>query len=673
MTPMRTRLLSFVLAALATSAALADIPQADPTKAAPVLPPVAEPAARGTTVPLTATDAAAFLDGLLPSSMAIGDIAGATVAIVKDDALLLTRGYGFADVEKRTPVDPAQTLFRPASISKLFTWTAVMQQVEAGKLDLDHDINEYLDFKIEGYGGEPIKLRHLMTHTAGFEESLLDLLITDINKLKPLGAALKDSIPARIYRPGTVPAYSNYGASLAGYIVSRVAGVPFEQYIEEHIFKPLKMEHSTFRQPVPAALREQLSNSYATASSGKPVPFELGSDSPAGALSAPAPDMARFMMAHLNGGLLPGGDESNRILKPETTELMHSVANRPAPGVDAMAHGFYEQSRNGVHAIAHGGDLTAFHSELVLIPSAKVGLFVSFNSSGKENSVYKLRTALFEAFMDRYFPRQAPPQDEPLADPKVHAAAVAGPYEGSRRAEKNLFSFFYMFGQSAATANADGTIQVGGLTGLDDQEKKFREVAPWLWREVGSEMRLAATHDEQGNVTSLVPDGYGPIIIFQRPPAWRDKRWLQPAIVVAGAVVVLALLIRVVGSLRRRFSRSAAALAAPVADANRGRTLTAILLCFAFIALAVTVLLMFSSESFWVISSDGRWFVRLLQLSALAGVVGAVIAVIAAVDTWRAPARKLSLSIGRSVLAAACLVWAYVAVAFHFLAIHLQY
>jgi CubicO group peptidase (beta-lactamase class C family) len=673
MTPMRTRLLSFVLAALATSAALADIPQADPTKAAPVSPPVAEPAARGTTVPLTATDAAAFLDGLLPSSMAIGDIAGATVAIVKDDALLLTRGYGFADVEKRTPVDPAQTLFRPASISKLFTWTAVMQQVEAGKLDLDHDINEYLDFKIEGYGGEPIKLRHLMTHTAGFEESLLDLLITDINKLKPLGAALKDSIPARIYRPGTVPAYSNYGASLAGYIVSRVAGVPFEQYIEEHIFKPLKMEHSTFRQPVPAALREQLSNSYATASSGKPVPFELGSDSPAGALSAPAPDMARFMMAHLNGGLLPGGDESNRILKPETTELMHSVANRPAPGVDAMAHGFYEQSRNGVHAIAHGGDLTAFHSELVLIPSAKVGLFISFNSSGKENSVYKLRTALFEAFMDRYFPRQAPPQDEPLADPKVHAAAVAGPYEGSRRAEKNLFSFFYMFGQSAATANADGTIQVGGLTGLDDQEKKFREVAPWLWREVGSEMRLAATHDEQGNVTSLVPDGYGPIIIFQRPPAWRDKRWLQPAIVVAGAVVVLALLIRVVGSLRRRFSRSAAALAAPVADANRGRTLTAMLLCFAFIALAVTVLLMFSSESFWVISSDGRWFVRLLQLSALAGVVGAVIAVIAAVDTWRAPARKLSLSIGRSVLAAACLVWAYVAVAFHFLAIHLQY
>jgi CubicO group peptidase (beta-lactamase class C family) len=652
---MSIRLLSVAVAVLASTAAFADAPPPEPAQ-------------------LTAADAAAFLDGMLPSAMAIGDIAGATVAIVKDDALLLTRGYGSADVEKRVPVSAEQTLFRPASISKLFTWTAVMQQVEAGKLDLDHDINEYLDFKIEGYGGQPIKLRHLMTHTAGFEESLLDLLVEDLSKVKPLDEALKDGIPARIYPPGTVPAYSNYGASLAGYIAARAVGMQFEQYIEEHIFKPLKMEHSTFRQPVPDGLREHLSNSYATASSQKPVPFEFGSDAPAGALSATAPDMAQFMMAHLNGGLLPGGDDANRILKPETTELMHSVANRPAPGVDAMAHGFYEQSRNGVHAIAHGGDLTAFHSELVLIPSAKVGLFVSFNSSGKANSVYKLRTALYEAFMDRYFPRQSPLQDPPApADLKAHAAAVAGAYEASRRAEKNLFSFFYMFGQSAATANEDGTIQVGGLTGLNDEEKKFREVEPWLWREVGSEMRLAATHDEQGKVVSLVPDGYGPIIVFQRPPAWRDKRWLQPAVVVAGSVIVLALLIRVIAPLRRRFARSAATAPATVVDPNRGRSLVAILLCFAFIALAVSVLLMFSSASFWVISSDARWFVRLLQLSALAAVIGAVISVIAAVDTWRAPARKLSLSIGRTVLAASCLVWAYVALAFHFLAIRLQY
>jgi CubicO group peptidase (beta-lactamase class C family)/uncharacterized membrane protein YozB (DUF420 family) len=642
---MSMRLPSIVVAVLAATVAFADEP-------APKAP-----------VPLTAEDAAAFLDGMLPASMAIGDIAGATVAIVKDDALLMTRAYGFADVAKRVPVSAEQTLFRPASISKLFTWTSVMQQVEAGKLDLDHDINEYLDFKIEGYGGQPIKLRQLLTHTAGFEESLLDLLVDDVSKIKPLEKALKDSIPARIYPPGSTPAYSNYGASLAGYIVQRASGMPFEQYVEEKIFKPLRMEHSTFRQPVPEGLREHVSNGYAAAS-GDVVPFEYGSDFPAGSLSATAPDMAQFMLAHLNGGLLPGGDDSNRILKADTTELMHSVANRPGEGVDAMAHGFYEQSRNGMRAIAHGGDLVAFHSELILIPAAKVGLFFSFNSSGKNNSVYNLRTAVFEGFMDRYFPRQTPAPDAPPADAKAHAAAVAGAYEGSRLAEKSLFSFFYMFGQSAATVRDDGDIEIGGLSGLNDEPKKFREVAPWLWREVGGEMRVAATRDEQGNVQTLVPDGYGAIIVMQRPPAWRDKRWLQPLVMIAGAIVVLALVIRVVGFLRRR----------PVEpDKNRRRALIAILTCSVFIALAVAVLLMFSSQSFWVISSDARWFVRLLQLSALLAVVGAAVAVLAAVDTWRAPTRKLSLSIGRTALAAACLVWAYVAVAFHFLSPGLQY
>ena len=652
---MTARLASFIVAAAAASiasAARADAPQ-------PATPPA-----------LTAEDAAAFLDGMLPTAMAIGDVAGATVAIVKDDALLLTRAYGLADVEKRVPVSAQDTLFRPASISKLFTWTAVMQQVEAGKLDLDHDINEYLDFRIEGYGGQPIKLRHLMTHTAGFEESLLDLLVDDVSHVKPLGEALKHSIPARIYPPGTVPAYSNYGASLAGYIVSRASGMPFEQYIEERIFEPLKMEHSTFRQTLPGSLREHLSNSYAAAS-GKPVPFEYGSDVPAGALSATAPDMAQFMMAHLNGGLLPGGDDSSRILKPETTELMHSVANRPAPVVDAMALGFYEQGRNGVRVIAHGGDLTAFHSELVLIPAAKVGLFISFNSSGKENAVYKVRTAVYEGFMDRYFPRQAPAPVAPPSDASQHAAALVGNYEGSRRADQNLFSFFYMFSQTAAEVRDDGSLVINGLVALNGEPKRFREVQPWLWQEEHGEQRLAVGRDEHGGIVSLVPDGYGAIIVFQRPPLWRNKAWLVPAVMVAGGIIGLALLIRVIAFLRRRFSRAGAAAVA--ADRNRRRSLAAILSCAIFIGSCLTVLTMFSSESFWVISSDGRWFVRLVQLSALLCVLGAIVAIIVAVDTWRAPARTLSLSIGRTALAAACLVWAYVAVAFHFLAVRLQY
>src|SRR4029077_548444 len=119
--------------------------------------------------PLTEQDANAWLDGYMPYALHSGDIAGAVVAIVKDGRVLTERGYGFSDVEKRTPVDPEKTLFRPGSVSKLLTWTAVMQLVEQGKIDLDADVNKYIDFKIPERDGKPITLRNIMQHTAGFE------------------------------------------------------------------------------------------------------------------------------------------------------------------------------------------------------------------------------------------------------------------------------------------------------------------------------------------------------------------------------------------------------------------------------------------------------------------------------------------------------------------------
>ncbi len=146
-----------------------------------------------------------------------------------------------SDVKKHTPVSASYTMFRPGSISKLFTWTAVMQLVEEGKVDLDADVNKYIDFHIAGFGGKPITVRHLMTHTPGFEEGLKDLLIKDPKAMISLETAMKANTPETIYPPGAVPAYSNYGAGLAGYIVQRVSGMPFEAYVEQKIFTPLQM------------------------------------------------------------------------------------------------------------------------------------------------------------------------------------------------------------------------------------------------------------------------------------------------------------------------------------------------------------------------------------------------------------------------------------------------
>src|SRR5262245_48494785 len=204
--------------------------------------------------PLTAQDVEAFLEGLIPAEIERNDIAGATVAIVKDGKLLFAKGYGYADVAKHTPVSAEETLFRPGSVSKLFTWTAVMQLVEQGKLDLDRDVNEYLDFKIPATYAEPITLRHLMTHTPGFEEAIKDLFVPDASQLKPLRDYLTNHIPRRIFPPGKIPAYSNYATALAGYIVERVSGKPYNEYIRDEILLALGMNRSTFVQPLPAEL-----------------------------------------------------------------------------------------------------------------------------------------------------------------------------------------------------------------------------------------------------------------------------------------------------------------------------------------------------------------------------------------------------------------------------------
>src|SRR5262249_10939160 len=211
-------------------------------------PPAAAPAPSPSPAPeMTASDVGAFLDGLVPAQLGPADVAGAVVVVVKDGKVLVGRGYGFADVEKRAPVSWETTLFRPGSISKLFTWTAVMQQVEQGKLDLDADVNKYLDYKVPEAFGKPITLRDVMTHTPGYEDYAKDLIVGDANMLVALGDHLKTHQPHRIFPPGSTPAYSNYATAMAGYIVERVSGKPFADYVEPNTTVPPGMHRATFK------------------------------------------------------------------------------------------------------------------------------------------------------------------------------------------------------------------------------------------------------------------------------------------------------------------------------------------------------------------------------------------------------------------------------------------
>ncbi len=496
--------------------------------------------------PLAASDLQPFFDGLVPYAIRRGDIAGAGIVVVKDGKIVLAKGYGYANVAKRLPVVPDKTLFRPGSVSKLFTWTAVMQLVQDGKLNLDTDVNTYLDFKIPPKFGKPITLRNLMTHTGGFEEVVRDLLVEQKSQLFPMRAYLIERMPGRIFPPGEVIAYSNYGATLAGYIVQRVSGEPYDDYIENHIFKPLRMAHSTFVQPPPGNLALMLANGYQTASSDKPAPFEFIEAAPAGAASATITDMAHFMIAYLQGGRYDGGT----ILRPATIKEMFTLQVAPAPGMNGYDLGFYQENRNGQVIVGHGGDTNVFHSDLHLIPNSHVGIYMSFNSAGKDGAVEKVRTEIFRRFLDRYYPYK-PPAEATVPNPQRDASRVAGWYQSSRRIDRAL-QFLYALGQTSVSARPDGTVEVSMLTDLADNPLRWREVGPLYYRQVNGQAHLKFTTDANGRVVSWTSDDFIPVFIFQRVDGLKALGALKTMLTCFIAVLVISLLIRLGAWIARR-------------------------------------------------------------------------------------------------------------------------
>ncbi|HWA31714.1 MAG TPA: serine hydrolase domain-containing protein, partial [Rhizomicrobium sp.] len=459
---------------------------------------------------MTPGDLRAFFDGMVPYAIHRDDIAGATLVVVRDGQIIFSQGYGYADIKKKKPVIADQTLFRPGSVSKLFTWTAVMQLVEEGKLNLDADVNQYLDFKVPDAFGKPITLRNIMTHTAGFEESVSELFLQKASQQFPLREYLIKHMPARIFPPGKVVAYSNYATTLAGYIVQRVSGEPFDDYIADHIFKPLDMNNSTFKQLPPPALMKNMASGYKQASDPTPQPYEIVEAAPAGALASTATDMAHFMIAHLNGGEYNGA----RILKPETVKEMHSLNYVLAPGLNGFDLGFYQENRNGHQIIGHGGDTEVFHSDLHLITDANTGIFMSFNSAGKDGGVEAVRVAIFRAFLDRYFP-YTPPAEKTVADPDKDNARVAGYYVASRRKDTALRLLFQL-GQTAVVAQPDKTITVDMLKDFAGVPKKWRNVGPLTYREVGGQAHLKFVTDKDGNISYFTSDDFIPVELLQR-------------------------------------------------------------------------------------------------------------------------------------------------------------
>jgi len=606
---------------------------------------------------LTEADLGAWLDGMVPLGIGRGDIAGAVVVVVKDGHVLVEKGYGVADVKTGKPVEPARTLFRPGSISKLFTWTAVMQLVEQKKLDLDADVNIDLDFTIPHTFGQPVTLRDLMTHRPGFEESIKRLFTEDPTRMRSIGNGLKMWVPEQIFPPGDRPAYSNYGATLAGYIVERVSGEKFADYIAHHIFQPLGMTHSTFVQPLPRNLAGDMSSGYDKAS-GDPKKFEMVWMSPAGALSTTGDDIAKFMIAYLNGGA--------PILKPATVKLMHSEIYQRNPPVPGMGLGFYHEDTNGRVIVGHGGDTILFHSDLHLIPDAGVGLYYSQNSAGKENS--GIRGPLFRQFMDRYFPAPAQKPEPTLKSAKADGALVAGMYDSSRRSESSFFRIANQ--QTKVTLNGDDTISMTDSLGMNGEPRKWREVRPFVWREVGGPHLLIAKIKDSA-VTELATDLYPQIWTTTRSPFWRSSAWNIPLLIGTLAMLVLTVIFWPIKAvLRWRY-------ASPFPYTGRAATMYRLTRVVALIDLVflggffAALLYGAGHLAFFDAPTDPIFF--LLEVLGVIGIVGTIIPLYNLNLALSDRTRPWWTKVTDGLIALACLATIWIAVTLNFVNFHFNY
>ncbi|MFC6976572.1 serine hydrolase domain-containing protein [Halomicroarcula sp. GCM10025709] len=410
---------------------------------------------------------------------------GATVAIVSGDAPVLTKGYGAADVETAVPVRAAETVFRVGSVGKLLTYTAVMKGVEDGVLDLDTDVNTYLSdsrVTIPDTYDDSVTLRHLGTHTAGFESTLDPDIVADPDTLDSLETLLTNQQPSRIRPPGELVGYSNYGAALAGHVVAEAYDTTFEEYVQSRIFDPLGMTHSTFLQPVPSDQPGDLAAPHI-----RDTDSFLAADDvyinmrPAGSLSATATDMAAFMQAHLGDGAV----DDARILDAETAETMHSRHHVRHPAVTNWRYGFHEYGTPDANLIGHSGATINYTSYLLLAPDHDVGIFVAYNSNPDE-----LPKAVVDEIVAEYELQQAPTTPTPTSRPggQERAETVAGEYSLTSLPQRGPLQVVDFLEQLTVEPAANGRLRT---TTLEGDGREWVETDPYVYEEVGGHDVLA--------------------------------------------------------------------------------------------------------------------------------------------------------------------------------------
>ena len=449
----------------------------------------------------------AYLSGSIEAELNVDNIPGATLAVVHKGEVKILKGYGYADISNKKKVDPNMTLFRLASISKLFTWTGIMQLYEDGKLDLEDDISKYLsDLNIPDNFPKKITIKHLMAHCPGFEDEISGLFSKTPDAMIPLAEILQSKIPSRVRLPGVHSSYTNHGTGMAGHIIENITGKEYTDYIKTEILQPLGMTQGTFHQPIPPNLEKYNSKGYRYIN-GEQLEqgFEYVPLYPAGGASFSASSMAKFMMMFLNHGKC--GDAV--ILDSATYELMSSPAHQHHPAVNPMRHGFQDMSQNGQTIFGHGGDLFYHHAILALLPDHDLGIFVAVNA---EIGFPGAHSRILRNFVDHYFPVKI----SALSSSNVgELEEFSGRYGMNRYSHDDVLKLSKLAGLINVEVTKDGYLK----TAFGNMTIKWARKDGDIFRDVNSTETLVFERDETGKIAHAFI-GAMPIMVFDRLTGW---------------------------------------------------------------------------------------------------------------------------------------------------------
>lgn len=551
-------------------------------------------------------------------------IPGATLSVVHCGKVVLQRGYGFADIARGVRVDPEQTLFRIGSVSKTFTFIALMQLVEQGLVDPDAPAQTYIkDLDLPSFGGREILVRDLFAHRPGFEDRAVGILFQHgTSRAMGMRQWLRQTMPELVRTPGARTVYSNYGATLAGLIVENVSGQPFHTYIEKNILGPLDMRATSFREPdmprgfpsLDPKLAARISTGYSYRNGAfVPQPFaHIWQVAPAGSVSSNASDMARYMLGILQG---------ERLLQRATIEQMRQRPypdNLTAPG---YAWGFRTGWIKGYPTFEHGGATDTHFSAMVMVPDWQIGIFVSVNGSDDQDAPRKLAARLIEGII---------PQTQPI--PGWSAPAQLTPaqlelHEGDYLIDRTSYSRLAKFlgpliGARKVVGLEDGALNIQG----GSESGVYRQVAPGTFHNPETDSIVQFTYGPDGRATrmSAVYGHYG----FDRIGWWQT---LAAFGLVLGGVAILALWQLVWIRPRRLAGEGAQSVPTTIARLTTAKAIAALVFAVALVGMVVQVGILGQALVF-VWPSSGMWIalgVQYIWLALL--VIAAAIAVRAAI------------------------------------------